>query len=219
MLGMPLCFIWAIPRMSDQDMLAVFWTAPVLVIAIAVVTRGQSGGVLTLAAAVIGFVGIVLICKPDAGVFRPSALLALGMALCLALYLVMSRAMRHEAELTKLVHTALWVFVPLTFVLPLFWQMPTLQGLAAMSAIGVMSCGMLFALDRAVERVPPAFLAPVLYTQFAWDMLLRWSLHAATPDARTLTGTLLVFAAAGAAVLWSAHQAPPSPPLLSSIQT
>jgi len=208
MLGMPLCFIWVLPRMSGQDMLAVFWTAPVLVIAIAIMTRGQSGGVLTFAAAAIGFVGIILICKPDTGVFHPAALLALGMALCLAFYIVMSRTMRHEAELTKLVHTALWVFVPLTFVLPFFWQTPTLQGFVAMSVIGVMSCGMLYALDLAVERVPPAFLAPVLYTQFAWDMVLRWSLHTATPDTRTIIGTLLVFVAAGSAILWSARQVP-----------
>ena len=76
---------WAVQRMSLHDALAVFWTAPLLVIAIAAMTRGQSGGVPTLAATVIGLIGALLICKPSIpGSFVPVAMVfGLGMAVCL----------------------------------------------------------------------------------------------------------------------------------------
>jgi drug/metabolite transporter (DMT)-like permease len=212
MLGMPLCFIWGVQRMPFQDLLGVFWTAPILVIVIATMTGDHSGGMLTLAAAVIGFIGALLICKPGAGVFHPAALLALGMAACLAAYPIVSRGMRHEPELVKLFHTALWVFIPLSCVMPFFWQTPTMRGFMAMSAVGVLGCGGLYALDRSVEIAPPALIAPVLYTQLAWDVLLRWVGHATLPDTKTLIGTLLVFAAAIPAFFWRARHAVPSSP-------
>ncbi|HXC26241.1 MAG TPA: hypothetical protein VNU46_10030 [Gemmatimonadaceae bacterium] len=179
---------------------------------IATVIGEQSGGILTFAAAVIGFLGAILICRPDTDVFHPATLFALGMAASLACYLVMSRTMRHEAELPKLFHTALWVFVPLSFVLPFFWQTPTLQGFVVMSAIGVIGCGALYALDRSVEIAPPALMAPVLYTQLAWDALLHWPLHAATSMVRTLAGIVLIFTAAAPAFVWRASQGIPSRP-------
>lgn len=210
MLGTPLGFLWSVERMSLHDALAIFWTAPLWIIAIAAVTRAQSGGIRTIVTAVIGLVGAILICQPDAGIFRPASIFALGMAVCFALYLVVSRTMRHEPELTKLFHTGLWVFVSLSFFLPLFWQMPTLRGFAAISGIGLIGCGALYILDRATELISPAFVAPVLYLQLAWEVLIQWFSHglsyAALPDTKTLAGTVLVFVAAAPAFLWHARQ-------------
>src|SRR4051812_11174339 len=44
MLGMPLCFIWALSRMAASDALAVFWTAPLLIIVITAAIGQQHGG-------------------------------------------------------------------------------------------------------------------------------------------------------------------------------
>jgi drug/metabolite transporter (DMT)-like permease len=200
MLGMPLCFIWGIQVMPVHNVMAVFWLAPLLVVAFARGRTGQAGGVRAAGASAVGLVGALLICKPDAGMFAPATVLGVGMAMCFALYIVMIGTMTHDALPTKLFHQALWVFVSLTLALPLFWETPTARGLATMTVIGVLGYGALYALDLALESAAAALLAPVLYTQLAWDLslrvLLRDYLPMARPDWATVTGAVLVLTAA-----------------------
>lgn len=196
MLVMPLSFIWAMQTMAPQNVLSVFWIAPVLVIVMAAFTNDQRVGLWTLLATVTGLVGTMLILKPNVDAFQPSALLAVTMAACLALYIVMTRAMRDEIVLSKLFHTALWVFISLSFALPFFWQTPTLRGILAMIGIGLLGLFSLYMLERAVDHMPSAQLAPVLYTQVAWELLIQWSGHATTPDKKAILGFVLVLAAA-----------------------
>lgn len=214
MLGMPVCFLWAVRHMPVGNTIAVFWLAPALVVAIAATFAGRVGGLPTVAAVAVGLLGALLICKPDARALAPVALLPLGMAACFALYLVTIGSMHHEPVRTKLFHTAFWVFASLTLVLPHFWHTPTPRGLAAMVVIGALGYVGLYALDLALEALPAAVLAPVLYTQLAWDVslraLLRTHLHAPAPDAATLVGTLLVIAAAVPALRWRAPAVVPT---------
>jgi hypothetical protein len=201
MLGMPLSFLWALRTMAPNDAWSVFWVAPLLVIAIAAAMRDRLGGVWTTMASVCGLIGAWLIYKPDLGIFQPAALFAFGMALCFALYMVVMRSMRQEPIMTKLFHTALWVFIGMSVILPSVWYRPTLHGLLAMIAIGVFGWFGLYALDRALEAAPAAILAPVLYTELVWDLLLHWRPHVAL-GGRTDLGALLIVVAACATFVW-----------------
>jgi hypothetical protein len=206
MLGMPLSFIWALRTMAPNDAWAVFWVAPLLIIAIAAATRDRLGGVWTIVASICGLVGAWLIYKPDLGIFQPAALFAFGMALCFALYMIVMRSMRQEPIMTKLFHTALWVFIGMSVILPSVWSRPTLHGLLAMSAIGVLGWFALYALDRALEGAPAAILAPVLYTELVWDLLLHWRSDV-TLGRRTDLGIVLIIAATLATFMWR-HKRP-----------
>jgi len=201
MLGMPLSFIWELQRMSVPDASVVFWIAPALIVLISIVARMQYGGLTTIGATLVGLVGAILICSPDAGVFRRAAVLGVGMAGCFALYMVVVRSMQHEPILTKLFHTALWVFLSLTIGLPMFWKTPTVRGMVAMIVIGLLGWLGLLALDLAIEVMPIGLLAPVLYTQLVWDMLIQWPLRMEPVDMKTVIGAGLALAAAVPAMM------------------
>ena len=209
MLGMPLCFIWALSRMSMSDALAVFWTAPLMIITITAVMGGEYGGMRTIFACVAGLIGAVLICRPDFGVLRPAALLALGMAACFAFYVVGMGSLRGDPILVKLFHTGLWVFAALTLVQPFVWHTPSTRGLVAMIAIGALGWVGLYALDQAIEAASPALIAPVFYTQLAWETLLE-SREQLMHQPRALAGIIIVLAAASAGIAWVDREAPVS---------
>jgi drug/metabolite transporter (DMT)-like permease len=206
MLGMPLCFIWALSHMEASDALAVFWTAPLMIILITRALGGQHGGVRTAVAALAGLVGTLLIYRPDVGVLRPASLLALGMALCFSFYVVGMRSIRRDPVLVKLFHTALWVFAALSVVQPFIWSTPTPRGLAAMGIIGALGWVGLYALDQAIEAASPALIAPVLYTQLAWETVLHSRLHL-VHEPRAAAGVVLVLMAAAAGLAWRGRAA------------
>jgi drug/metabolite transporter (DMT)-like permease len=207
MLGMPLCFIWALSRMSASDTLAVFWTAPLLIIAITALLGERFGGVRTIVAATAGLCGVVLIYRPDHGVLRPAALLAFGMALCFALYVVLMGSIRRDPVLVKLYHTALWVFIALTLVQPFIWHTPTIHGVVALVLIGALGCVGLYALDYAIEAASPAIIAPVFYTQLAWETMLGARLQLLR-EPRAAAGVLLVLLAAAMGFMWRGRTSP-----------
>lgn len=195
MLGMPLCFIWGLERMPIKDEAAALWLAPAMVVAISVAIGWPYGGRRTVITTAIGFAGAMLICSPDGGVFRRADILGVGAALCLALYLVVVRSMQDENILTKLFHTALWVWVSLSLGLASFWKTPTLRGMIAMVAIGLFGWLGLFALDLAIEAMPVGLLAPVLYTQLVWATLLERLTGYLTLDKRMVAGVALALVA------------------------
>jgi drug/metabolite transporter (DMT)-like permease len=76
-----------------------------------------------------------------------------------------------------------------------------MQGLLAMIAIGIVGWFALYALDRALEAAPAAILAPVLYTELVWDLLLHWRPDV-TLGRRTDLGAILIIVATFATLVW-----------------
>ena len=165
MLGMPICFLLAAQRMDPQDALAVFWISPLIVMALAQVILRERITLVQWSLAGIAFVGVMLIEQPDQDALRRPVVLAVGMALCFGLYLVMTRALRGEAMSTNLFYTAAGVFVPLSLALPLFWRQPDSASLLTMVAIGLLGYATLALMDLALHMAPASAVAPFAFIQ------------------------------------------------------
>lgn len=143
-------------------------------------------------AGIAGWLGVMLLFRPDTGVFGIGMLPAIGMATSMSLYLVFTRQLRDESTLTNLVFTAACVLVPLTLVLPGVWTMPSPATLGMMAAIGVLVLGLLYGIDRATDLAPVSRTAPVLYSQPVWMLLIAMLAGSAHPGRANLLGAGLV---------------------------
>ena len=114
------------------------------------------------------------------------------MGFCYALYSVLTRAMRTERTSANLFHTALWVFIPLTFVMPSVWRNPTPKIALAMVGIGILGFAALLALDRALAWAPVSAAAPFIYTQCIWTDVVHAIWHRFRPGLHQLLGALLI---------------------------
>lgn len=168
MVGMPASWVVASQLgVPPSTLLAVFWLSPLLVLLLARVLLRERVAAPLWAAAAGGYVGALLLYRGAGAAPSAAWLSPLAMALCLSLYIVLTRALRDEATRTNLFYTALGVFVVLTPAMPEIWRTPQPMDLAVMIAVGVLGTVTLYALDRAAHEAPVAITAPFVYVQIA----------------------------------------------------
>lgn len=156
-----------------------------MMILMANVIFGEKVAAAQWMAAFIGLAGTWLVIRPPfPGTGGWLLLLPLGMGFCFALYNVLTREMRTERTSANLFHTALWVFIALSFVMPSVWHTPSLKAALAMIGIGVWGFVLLLFLDRALAWAPASLVAPFIYTQCIWgdalELIRRGSIQGCT---------------------------------------
>ena len=161
MLGMPLCWVAALAAMPTSTVAAVFWVAPLLALGFAAMLLRERVRPNVWLGTGLGVAGVLVMVHPS----NPTvvgAVWALGAGICFGLYVVATRALRTEPTAVNLFYTALFVFLPLSALMPFVWHAMGLQSVAVLVAIGGVGLGALWALDRACEAAPVAAIIPVV---------------------------------------------------------
>ena len=205
MLGMPATFILAIDRMPANTTWSIFWLAPLVSMAGAAALLKEKAPPAAWGASVFGLAGAWMILRPALSGGWQASLLALGMMLCFALYVLASRLLREENTFTSLFYTAAAVLLPLSAVVPTFWRPLSWKAAAVMGLIGLLGFGLLFALERALETAPVSASAPFLYTTPIWYMLFSATLHHTPIHTRDLAGALVILIPTVLLALFLAH--------------
>lgn len=189
MLGMPISFLAGLKFMEMRDLESDFWLG-VAACTVAAALVGHARGIKRVAfASVVALGGAFLILAPGSHFLGPAAMFPLAMAAFFMAYQFLTHAMVEESELSKLFHTALWVFLILSPYVLTRWRTPTGSGFLAAVGIGVLGCGALYALDIAVGTVSPLSIAAVSFLQPLFAAAGTYSLlHGAHPSARLLFG-------------------------------
>lgn len=194
MVAMPVCFLLAASRMPVDNVWSTYWLAPLMMLGLSTLVLHESVGNVRWVAAIIGFVGMLLVYRPDQSLLNPATLLALGTGVAISLHLMLSRILRDEHPLISLFHTALWVFVVFSFLMPFLWHTPTFSDVIAMLIVGLVGALGLYWLARAGELMPLSVVASFSYAEAIWNLLLRLFLFGVLPGKTELLGTVLIAA-------------------------
>jgi drug/metabolite transporter (DMT)-like permease len=173
MLIMPVSFIVATEYMSVGNILTLFWLSPFMIMALSMFLLKEKAAWQYWAISFVGLICIVIITNPSRSITTTGIILSLAMGLSFSLYLVMTRMLREESTLTNLLYTASGVLIPLSLRLPTFWKTLTLQSGLMMVLIGLLGFVLLWILDEALEMTSAIFVAPFLYSQMFWMIVLR----------------------------------------------
>ncbi len=192
MLGMPLFFIMAVTAMPANDVWSVYWLSPLIALGFSVLVLREPVGRLFWVIGGLGFGAMLLIFRIDSGALSLASLFAVGMGACLSLHLTLSRILREDHPFTSLFHTALWVFIPLSFVMPFVWTPPSFTSLVGMVIIGLVGALGLYALARSGELVPLPIVASFAYSEALWTLLLNLILFGILPGIRTIVGVAVI---------------------------
>jgi len=124
------------------------------------------------------------------------ALLPLAMALVNALYQILTRKVAGvEPALTSLFYGSLVGAVMFTPVLPFAWLTPhDPWHWALLVALGLLATVGHFILIRAFECAPASLLAPFVYTQLLWTILVGFLVFGDLPDRWSLVGMAIIVA-------------------------
>jgi drug/metabolite transporter (DMT)-like permease len=186
-------FFTGLSYLPLADASALIYVSPLLVTALSVPILREHVGPRRWVAVIVGFVGVLVIVRPGAGVMHPATFLVLGTALCFAAYQISTRALSAtEKTLTTLFYTALLGAVGTTLALPFFWTPPSPAAWALMAGTGLMGAFGHFLLIKAHERAPVSVLAPYVYTQLIWATIFGYLVFADFPDAWTIVGAGII---------------------------
>jgi drug/metabolite transporter (DMT)-like permease len=207
-----LLWFFALPHVPLADMTALGFTGPIFVMIGAVWMLGERMVWERWVAALIGFVGVLIVVGPKlsgAGGYYNLVMLAAA-PMFAASFLITKALTRRDSASVIVVWQALTVSV---FTLPLawlHWSPPT-----AMQWVGSLVCGMLgsaahYCLTRSYKNVDISSTQSVKFLDLIWSATLGFLVFGDVPSQSSIVGGLVVLASTVWIARREAGRAPPS---------
>lgn len=197
-----LLFFSALSYMPVADAIAIFFVEPLLLTLLSPFFLGERIGWRRVSAALIGFIGAIIIIQPGNSAFGWSALLPLGAASCFAFYLILTRKLAQRADpITVQFYAGVFGFIALSSALlagnhagisflAISAPSPTQWGLMAL--LGAIGCAGHLLVVLAFRFLDASFLAPFQYLEIVSAVLLGWFVFGDLPVATTWYGVAII---------------------------
>ncbi|WP_179379053.1 DMT family transporter [Jannaschia marina] len=184
---------------------AIFAAYPLLVAMLSGPVLGERVGWRRWVAIAVGFVGVLVILQPGAGVFTPAALVPLTAAFMFALYGLLTRyAARRDSAATSFFWTGTVGAAAITLVGVWFWEPMTAGDWGWMAALCVSGALGHYLLIRCYEVAEASVVQPFAYLQLVFASLIGVSVFDETLEVHVILGACIVMAA-GLFTLWRAR--------------
>lgn len=123
MFGAYTAYYMAFPALPLADAVALYFTVPLLVTALAGPLLGERTGPGVWAAVLLGFVGVMVMLQPGSGLFEPAALLSLLAAALYGVAMLMARKFGSSlsASVMAFYQNAVFLFGSALLALVLYW--------------------------------------------------------------------------------------------------
>jgi drug/metabolite transporter (DMT)-like permease len=186
----------ALQYLQLAETISIMFMTPFLVALLAGPLLGEWVGPRRLIAICIGFLGVLVVLRPGLGGLHPAAFLSVIGAFCYAIFNLTTRMLAaSDSSQTTMFYSSLGGVIVLTPLLGLFWTDPAgWQIWALMALMGGFATLGHWLLIQAHRLAPASVLAPFIYSQIVWMVLLGWWLFGQWPDKWTLVGGAIVIA-------------------------
>jgi drug/metabolite transporter (DMT)-like permease len=194
LLGSTLLNFFALRWLQLDQAMAIIFSTPFFVAILSGPILGEWVGWRRWTAICVGFVGVLLVVRPGLGGIHPAALFSLAAALFYAAYSVTTRILsRTDSNETTLFYSNLVGAAAMLPLMPFVWTTPgDPLVIGVMCVTGVFGTVGHYLLIMAHRLAPPALLAPFIYTQIVWVIMLGYLVFADVPNHWTLAGAAIV---------------------------
>ena len=205
-------FYVALSEISLTTVTALFFTAPFFITLLSIPMLGEKVGPRRFASIGVGFIGVLIVLRPDAGPFNPVMLLPVLAAFLYALSLILIRFAKlttPTAIMSLYTGLAFAILAPLlglvfsgseisetasastrSMLLP--WAIPQGIDWLWLSLTGVTSAFGFMCMSYAYQKAEASRLAPFEYVLIIWVTVLSYLVWSELPDAQTLVGLVLI---------------------------
>lgn len=190
-------FFLSVKLMPIADVYALAFAAPIFVTALSVLLLDEQVGVRRWCAVMVGFIGVMVMLQPGAGVFQPQALLPLLGALLYAFVVIIIRTLgKTETSVAIVFYAMLTSGLVTGAVLPFVWVTPDLTGFALLVCIGVVGGCAQLSMTVAFRSAEASLVVPFEYSAMLWAVLIGYLVWGDVPGAHIWTGSVIVVASA-----------------------
>jgi len=185
----------AITYLQLAQTAAISFMIPLWTCALSGPMLGEQVGWRRWSAVIIGFLGVLIIMRPGSMTFHWAMFFSLGATIAGAIYNILTRKVggsdRVETSLFYVcIVGSLFAAIPLRW----HWQMPVGYEWLFLLAMGAAGGGGHYLLTLAHRLAPASVLAPFIYTQILWMIILGFVMFGDLPDQWTLIGAGIVIA-------------------------
>ncbi len=174
------------------ELVTIYFGSPILVALMAgPILREHVSGARWFAV-FMGFVGVVIACRPGLNAFVP-VMLALGAAALWSISTILIRLTKlSEPTSVNMVLTNLGFFVLAGIVLPWVWKTPSLHEWLILVALSLSGAVAQYLVFEALRRASASTIAPLEFTSLGWAFLLQYLVWGTGPDNYVILGALLI---------------------------
>lgn len=185
---------WAIVHLPLAQAVAISYSTPLFVTIGAVWVLGETVRARRWAAVLVGFIGVIILLRPDADTFTGASLVALLAAVMSASVAISIKFLTRTESPDAIVvfTTALWVPMSLVPAL-LFWQTPSGITWLWLVLAGLFGTVAHMCWTRALQLGDASILTPISFMQVLVVGVFGWWLFGETVDRYTLIGALIIF--------------------------
>ncbi|MDI1300379.1 MAG: DMT family transporter [bacterium] len=189
-------FFYAIAHLPLSSAMVFTYSSPVFIPLVAWGFLKEPLTPRAMVAALVGFVGVLLVCKPGTGVLNHFALIGLGSSILAATAFVTVRALGATEPATRVVFYFALIST-LVSAVPLLWAGRTIttHELGLLAAVGLCATLSQLCLTRAYALAPANRIGPVTYLAIVIAGIYAWWLWGETPDGYALAGAGLILMA------------------------
>jgi drug/metabolite transporter (DMT)-like permease len=195
---MATCFMTALIWMPLAEATAIYFTAPLVMVALSPSLLGERVQRSRWVAVTVGFGGMLLIVRPGNALPWLGTLLMAIAAVCYAVFQLLTRRLAALVPSpVQFAYTALVCLVVTAIPAPFFWPTQTvpLHDVLLLLAGGACSAAAQLMLLAAFERVEASTLAPLNYLQLLLAVAISSLWFHKPPDALATAGIMLILAA------------------------
>jgi drug/metabolite transporter (DMT)-like permease len=225
MFGAYTAYYMAFPALPLADAVALYFTVPLFVTAMAAPVLGEHIGWKVWAAVVLGFMGVLVMLQPGTGLFEPAALLSLISAALYGTAMLMARKMGNRLPTSVMAFYQNGFFLlgsafaaamlhalniehathPSVAFLVRPWIAPTLIDGALIGVCGVVAAVGTMFLTAAYRVAKSSTVTPFEYTGILWAPLWGFLFFAEIPRFTTFVGAGIILVA-GLIAMRMAHK-------------
>jgi len=188
-------FFWCYGSMPLADVFGIAFAAPLFVTALSVPLLGERVGIRRWSAVSVGFLGVLVMVRPDSGIIDWAAWVALFSTLLYALALIFLRVLGKSETTTSIVfYVTLTTTVASAMVLPFQWVAPTPLDWVLLVVVGILGGTGQLCVTRAFRLAPAAVVAPFDYTALVYVGIIGYAVWGDMPTIAFLGGAAIVIA-------------------------
>lgn len=207
------CYFLAFPEMPLANVVALYFTAPLWVVALSPLVLGERQSASRWIAVLVGFAGAVVIAQPVGGGLGWAALLPLVAAAFYATGQLVARrfgdaasatVMSFHQNMVYLVGASAFALIAAPFAaaggdgaaafLLRDWQWPEPTALVLMILTGPIAVGGTVLLTKPYREAPPGAVTTIEYTLLLWAALWGFVFFDEVPGPATIVGAALIVA-------------------------
>ena len=210
-----LAIFTALSYLPQAEATAIYFLAPLLVLCAAPWFLGEASRLHRWVAAVVGFMGVLLIVRPGAGLDPVGVAYALLAAFTIAMQFIYTKKLAADDSQTTLLWTGIVGLLGGIVLMPFHWDesMAALRDFGLWQWLLLINVGLFGTLGhllqiRAYQHAPASLLAPFSYFQIIAAAALGFAIWGQFPDVWAWVGILIVCGSgiAVTAVEWRYNQ-------------